>query len=276
MKVTSHFEKYSRSRCKVASGARLWCGTCHDPHVVPEESEKANYFQKKCLQCHRDRACAEKIAVRLTAGDNCIVCHMPRNPVADVQHVAYTDHSIPRRRDSRRAQVDTTNCLIESFAGAAETERDLALAYAQLAIEEENPACQERAFALLRKVEPGNPRDPAVLVQLAYLYDRRSMEREAISLYERALEVDPSQITAAINLGAALSKQGRSSRAMLLWKDVLARSPGSEAASLNLASAQIRGRDAKSAQATLRRALRLSPGSMAIRKLLDELRRTAP
>src|SRR5579884_2092307 len=30
--VNSHAEALARSRCKQASGERLWCGTCHDPH----------------------------------------------------------------------------------------------------------------------------------------------------------------------------------------------------------------------------------------------------
>src|SRR5580700_2244752 len=34
MKVTSHVEDLAQSACSRASGDRLWCGSCHDPHVV--------------------------------------------------------------------------------------------------------------------------------------------------------------------------------------------------------------------------------------------------
>ena len=41
MNVTSHFERLAESACKKASGDRLWCGSCHDPHRAPAEAEKA-------------------------------------------------------------------------------------------------------------------------------------------------------------------------------------------------------------------------------------------
>ncbi|HXJ42498.1 MAG TPA: tetratricopeptide repeat protein, partial [Bryobacteraceae bacterium] len=275
LKVTSHFEKYARSRCKLASGDRLWCGTCHDPHSPPADTGKVDYFRQKCLECHAGHGCTEKRAVRTRAGNNCIGCHMPQSAVTDVQHAAYTDHSIPRR-PAAASKAASTNCLIEPFAGAPEPERDLALAYAQVAIEKNDPVCGTRAFELLRKLEPLNPRDPAILVQLAYLYDLRSKEAEAAALYERALESDPGQVTAAINLGAVLSKTGRVDRAMQLWKETLMRSPGAETASVNLALAQYRAGDTRSADVTLTRALRLSPGSPMLRRLLSEFRQAAP
>jgi len=211
----------------------------------------------------------------LAANNNCIGCHMPSNAVADVQHSAYTDHSIPRRPGAA-SKATSRDCRIEPFSGTRATQRDLALAYAQVAIEHDNQVCGSRAFELLRKLEPLNPHDPAILLQLAYLYDLRSNEAEAMALYERALEADPSQVTAAINLGAALSKRGQAGRAMQLWKDVLTRSPGAETASLNLALAQHRAGDIQSADATITRALRLSPGSNRLHKLRSELHTAAP
>src|SRR5262249_267426 len=81
--VTSHVEKLQQSRCKQASGDKLWCGTCHDPHGVRVVS-----LRETCSGCH---ACKAKNT------DNCAGCHMPKSPVTDAQHVVYTDHSIPRR-----------------------------------------------------------------------------------------------------------------------------------------------------------------------------------
>ena len=102
MKVNSHFEKLAQSRCKIESGERLWCGSCHDPHSLPAEAEKAAYFRQKCVTCHASNAaCKASPAVRARNGDNCIECHMPKNPVIDVAHAVYTDHSIPRRRRAR-------------------------------------------------------------------------------------------------------------------------------------------------------------------------------
>ena len=33
--ATDHSEQLARSKCKLASGDRMWCGTCHDPHSRP-------------------------------------------------------------------------------------------------------------------------------------------------------------------------------------------------------------------------------------------------
>lgn len=97
MKVTSHVEDLAQSACKKGSGAALWCGTCHDPHSVPAAAERAAYFRKKCVSCHRASDCGAPQPVRQANGDNCVTCHMPRNPATDVDHVVFTDHSIPRR-----------------------------------------------------------------------------------------------------------------------------------------------------------------------------------
>ncbi len=89
IKVTSHVEDLAQSACSRASGDRLWCGSCHDPHFAPPQAEKAAWFRSKCQNCHAPSVCRR--------GDNCISCHMPGTPVTDADHVVYTDHSIPRR-----------------------------------------------------------------------------------------------------------------------------------------------------------------------------------
>ena len=53
VKATGYVEKLQTSRCKAVSGDRLWCGTCHNPHTVPEPRETAAYFRGKCLGCRR-------------------------------------------------------------------------------------------------------------------------------------------------------------------------------------------------------------------------------
>ena len=97
LRVTSHVENLAQSACKRASGDKLWCGTCHDPHTAPEPAEKAAYFRGKCLSCHQTQDCHAAEEARLANGDSCIACHMPRGPASDIQHVVFTDHSIRRK-----------------------------------------------------------------------------------------------------------------------------------------------------------------------------------
>ena len=262
MKVTSHFEKLAQSRCKAASGDKLWCGSCHDPHSVPSEAEKVNYFRQKCEQCH---VCKEKPALRARQGNNCLACHMQKNAVIDVEHAVYTDHSIPRRPGAAVRQAASKDRVLVPFGKTAVSNRDLGLAYALA-------GASERAFDLLKAVEAQQPDDVPALVQLAHLYDLRRDEDRAAALYERALRADPSQIAAANNLGAILLKRGRVADAIRLWSDALARSPGSEAARMNLALAQFRSGELRSAEASLVKLLELNPGSTEGRQLLTRVR----
>jgi len=266
MKVTSHFEKLAQSRCKAGSGDKLWCGSCHDPHSLPLEAEKVNYFRQKCEQCH---VCKEKPALRARQGNNCIACHMPKNPVIDVEHAVYTDHSIPRRPNAAPRQAASTERILVPFGKTTAFDRDLGLAYALA-------GANERAFELLKSAEAKQPDDVPALVQLAHLYDLRADEDRAALLYERVLRADPSQIAAANNLGAILQKRGRVAEAIRLWSDVVARSPGSEAARMNLAMAQFRSGDLQSAEASLVKLLELNPGSTEARQLLTRVRTARP
>ena len=97
LRVTSHVENLAQSACKRASGDKLWCGTCHDPHTAPEPAQKAAYFRGKCLSCHQTQDCRATQEARRASGDSCIACHMPRGPTSDIQHVVFTDHSIRRK-----------------------------------------------------------------------------------------------------------------------------------------------------------------------------------
>ena len=74
------------SRCFRASRGRLGCLSCHDPHEVPEPSEKVAYFRERCPNCwlrgqglQAPRADAAWPGTRrLTITRRC--CHMPVVP----------------------------------------------------------------------------------------------------------------------------------------------------------------------------------------------------
>jgi len=277
MTVNSHFEKLAQSRCKIESGERLWCGSCHDPHSLPAEAEKAAYFRQKCVTCHASNAgCKASPAVRARNGDNCIECHMPKNPVTDVAHAVYTDHSIPRRKAGPALKATPTNGALQSFWSGPASSRDLGLGYALILASGRNAVYEARAFELLKDAVDRQPDDIPALVQLANMYGYRSEEDRAIALYEKAVRADPAQLVAANNLATYLMNRGGAEEAIRLWSGALAQSPGFEVASMNLAVAQFRAGDSKSAQATLTKALELNPGSTAARKLLNEFRGKAP
>jgi Flp pilus assembly protein TadD len=272
LRVTGHFEKLWASACKQRSGDRLWCGTCHDPHAVPAAAERAAYFRRKCLLCHEDTSCRAGARARAGNGDNCAACHMPRTPVVDVAHAAYTDHSIPRRARAAAAARPGARAarLIAFWEGSADG-RDLALACAEVAAVESNEALYARAFELLARLEPELQGDPAALEQLGFLYDRRGDNTKAVFYYERALVEDPARVVSSVNLGGALARGGDLRRAIDRWLDALARSPGLELPRLYLAEGYRKLGLAPQARAAVRKGLEFFPDSPALLALLAQL-----
>ncbi len=270
MKVTGHVEKLAQSACKRASGDKLWCGTCHDPHAVPKAGERAAWFRAKCLSCHDAAACKETRSARAARGDDCTSCHMPKTAVTDAQHVVYTDHSIPRRPRAREA--DSPAAELAVFGGGRAEPRDIALAYGILASRTQTAAARTRAVTALEEAERANPADAEPLVYLAELYRNSGQEAKAIPLYRRAMQLDPAQVTAPVGLGGILMERGAYAEAIALWQDALAKNAGLELVRVNMALAQWRMGDLQAAGRSLAKAVELSPGFATPRDLLQKLR----
>ena len=254
MRATSHVERFSASRCKQASGNRMWCGTCHDPHSVPKASERSAYFREKCKGCHMPDPCRR--------GADCTGCHMPKSAVTDAAHSVLTDHSIPRR-PSVTVPPDVTELVL--FGGGEPSFRALGLAYANLSIRSGDRVDQQRAIRLLEQAEP---KDAAVLTSLGHWEEIHGRLQEAVVLYERALRDDPNRIVAAVNLGSIVAQRGDLDRAIQLWSDAFERDPATREAGLNLAIALRRKGDIDRARAVLLRVLRFDPAYGPAHELL--------
>ena len=270
MKVTSHAENLEQSACRRASGARLWCGSCHDPHKVPRNPERAGWFRSKCEACHQPGDCRETAAARREKDDDCTACHMPKNSVADAEHVVYTDHSIPRRPRALVAAAPPSELV--PFGGGEAGPRDTGMAYAMLADRTGSETARKRSFDLLRGRQAQLENDPRALLYLGDHYRRLDEDARAIPLYERAKELDPAQATAASVLGAIRMEQGQFAVAAALWREALSRNPGLVLVRFNLAGALIRMGDFQDAQRQLERTLEFNPSFAAAARLLDEIR----
>jgi hypothetical protein len=239
MTVTSHVENLAQSACKRASGDKLWCGTCHDPHTG----------SATCGGCHAPQGCGR--------GPDCVKCHMPKSSVRDAQHVVYTDHSIPRR--PRPATTPPRRGELVLFGGGKRTDRDLGLAYAIT-------GDRERARPLLDKAD-----DREALVYLAEIERDAGRRDRAESLYRRALSLAPDDVTALVGLGAIAFERGDFAEAVKLWRSAEARNPGLVLARTNLAMALWRLGDRDGARKTLRTVMELSPGFRPAADLLAKL-----
>jgi hypothetical protein len=277
LSVNSHFERMQQSLCKRASGDRLWCGSCHDPHSEPEQAKRSEFYRARCQKCHDPSACKETVATRRKLRDDCVACHMPKSPVRDAEHAVYTDHSIPRRPRVSEGLPAVELRLTEFWKRPAtgEEDRDLGLAYASIA--GTDSSLRRRAIEMLTKAEARGPHDDVlVLTQLAQLHDQTGNEDLAIALCERILRLDPAQVSVAINLGTYYIQRGRTSEAMQLWADALSRNPGLTGARINLAVAQFKSGDPAAAEATLLKALEYDPDHEIARKMLSGIRAGPP
>jgi Tfp pilus assembly protein PilF len=237
--VTSHVERLAQSGCKQASGDKIWCGTCHEPHTNTDRTQAA------CLSCH---------AAAHHAAERCATCHMPKATAVDAGHGELTDHSIPRI-SKRPARSDKRAELI-AFLGAAD-DHSLGLAYAEVD--------DSRARDYLRRAKPA---DADVNLRLATL---ENDPMRAAALYEAVLRADPTRPVALVNLGVIYARAGRIEEAAKLWQRALTTNPAIEGAALNLA--QIR--PPVQARAVLERYIEFNPGSTAARNRLAEITRSA-
>jgi predicted CXXCH cytochrome family protein len=269
--VTSHVENLAASACKRASGDRLWCGSCHNPHVVPAPAQAGAWFRGRCLSCHSTQSCSESSAVRTKAKDDCIGCHMPKSPASDAEHTVFTDHSIPRRPRRKTPQPAASDAELVPFEGAPSTARDLALAYAIAAIGKTAGADRIRALSLLQQAVKESPDDPEVLISLAEIYRNDGKNELARPLYERAITLDPAQVTASVGLGGILMERGQYAEAVRLWNEALSRNAGLQLVRLNLSVALWKLGQREAAQSSLQKALALNPAFTPSPELLQRL-----
>ena len=270
LRVTSHVENLAQSACKRASGDKLWCGTCHDPHTAPEPSEKAAYFRGKCLSCHQTQDCHATEEARRANDDSCIACHMPRSPTSDIQHVVFTDHSI-RRKPSGSGTVPASDAELVPYPSYTATTRDLALAYAVVALRDRKAADRERAFPLLKQAAEDGTADAQALAYLAEFYRDAKDDAHALPIYQQVWRMDKSQYAAAAALGAYQMQSGNVTAAIQLWREALALNPAMTLVRVNLAKALLRTGNSSEAKATLEKALQLNPASPEARDLLSQI-----
>jgi hypothetical protein len=273
VKVAGHVENLALSACKRASGDRLWCGSCHDPHSLPAPGRASAWFRAKCLSCHSTRVCSETLAARSKLKDDCIGCHMPKSPATDAEHVVFTDHSIPRR-PHREFLPAAPDAELVAFGGSPASSRDLALAYAIKAVGQRSGADRTRALSLLERAARATPNDAEVVMFLAERYRNDGHNDLARPLYERAIRLDAGQVTASVGLGGIMMEHGEYAEAIRLWTDALSKNSGLELVRMNLAVALLRTGQRAAAISMLEKAVSLNPAFAPTRQLLEQVSHT--
>ena len=267
-RASSQYEALLQSACKIASGDKLTCTTCHDPHNSPSAEERVNYYRSKCLACHIGPQMA---TWHHPEQKDCAVCHMPTREPTDISHEQATNHNIQRRPATTPSALRLRN-LAETdellpVGNVSAGDRELGLAYAEL-VERGNQRAGEKAFRLLLKAEKDGANDVQIHTQLGVLEQMSGDKVSARKEYEDALIETPFDSTALGNLAVLNATSGRTADAINLLQRVVDADPSQMAAGLNLAFIQCKVGDKKRALEILTGLSRFNPDDPKLRKFL--------
>lgn len=277
--AVSQVEAFAQSTCKKASGDRMSCTSCHDPHYSPAPQERVAYFRGKCLACHG----AEFGAKHHAKQQDCTACHMPQLASKDVAHTEVTDHRIPRVPEVspqllQDARTPSTDLKLAPFPDSPEAEndlRDLALAWESLA-NRGVATTRPRAQQLLLRSAAQFPNDGATLSALAYEDQLRGDLAQARTLYERALAADPDLFDAATNLGVIQAEAGDFPKSISLLQGAFDRAPGRSSVGLDLARVYCLAGEFDKARASTARVLEFNPDLRTAKDFLKDLQVASP
>ncbi len=268
-RATSQYEALLRSACKRASGDRMTCTTCHDPHSDPAPAERVAYFRARCLACHT----SPTLATHHPEQQDCATCHMPTRKTSDISHEQVTDHNINLHIDLVSRPQD--HAAIPQLAPGQKTElvpvggfvadtRAQGLAYAQMAQRGDREA-GETALRLLSAAAPGFPHDPELNVRLGYLQQISGDREQARASYTAALAADPYEPSALANLAVLDAGSGHVAEALSLLERLVSADPSRSSAGLNLAFIECKLGHAEDSLNLVRRLLVDNPDNQQLR-----------
>ena len=278
-RAVSEIEQFSSSRCKLVSGPKMSCTTCHNPHLSPAPAERASFYRSKCLSCH----VASQLSgpVHRAADLDCTGCHMPKTGAQNVPHVAWTDHRI--RRQPEPAQISLAELgheaagvpellpILESSSGnSGSGPRDRGLAYADLAIAGA-PGSRDKAWQLLTSAEKQGQADMPVLRDLGVLAEMKGDHARAAAYYRAALKLDPENLISRMNLGTLVARSGDLEAAAALWQQSFAINRDVPSLGQNLAIVECGLGDRARAQEILAEVLAYNPALVPLRDLLASI-----
>ncbi len=260
----SEVEQFAASRCKEASGDRMSCTSCHDPHVSPASAERVAFYRAKCLACHTAPAFAR---THHSEQPDCTRCHMPRSSAQDIPHVAWTDHRILRVPEQAlpSAAADRQGAPLIPVLSPEASERDAAIAM-YIAFVRGESVDRSQALARLKRVyaarsQQGSTSQDTQLLEALGVLSGISGDAEASEQYLRKLlSADPLNLTGIADLGVLLTRQGKYQAAVELWAPAFARNQDLIGLARNLAVGQCAMGDDIGAQATIHAAAMFSPG----------------
>ncbi len=235
-RAVGHAPRSMASACYRASGGRMTCVFCHDPHK-PASDFPPTYYNGRCLECHDVRGCVRPLTAGEAARDgDCVACHMPKHSVADIPHAVATEHWIRRPGAAPAAAADPTEPFALTPFWEDTSPGQLGSAYIEhFRSAMHDPRQAERGVALLEGVRSAGARAAEWDTYLGLGYFLMGQPERALVELQAALAKDPAGVDARHALGATLLRLGRKAEATEWFEETLARRPWYADADLTLA-----------------------------------------
>lgn len=234
--LLEHYYSMTLSKCYRASGGKLSCITCHDPHVQPTAQRAPAYFAKKCLTCHSEKSCTLPLEVRQHKDppDDCAGCHMPKRDVKVISHSSLTNHRILARPDEpfpESAFHQTTPALpdlihldpVPGKKDASLPKLTLLQAYGELM--DQKPEYVARYVAILSELERTDPDNSLVQAALGRRDLRAGQLPDAVKHLQHALDLGPPRAETYADLADAVAKQQQPAEAVSLLQKAIELEP---------------------------------------------------
>ncbi len=278
-----HYTSMLASKCYRASGGKLSCLSCHDPHSEP--AEPASYFRQKCLACHADADCRLSLSVRQARdpANSCAGCHMPKRALRDISHSALTDHRIIVRLDEpypadalvKSGTLFGSLVYVDAIPGQPDYVPALTLLEAYSALLPDNSALERDYDAALDRAAATNPDSATVLSKLGWRsskQDTPDARARAISYFQAAIAHDSKSAADYGELGDLLLKSERNEEAVQVLRAGIALDPYYERSYKLIALCYIGLGRYEEALAAMQQALDVFPEDSAMRELLMRAR----
>ena len=288
--LLEHHFSMKLSKCYLASGGRLSCLSCHNPHSLPSRSSAVSYYRDKCLACHVDSNCALPLEQRRhrTPANDCAGCHMPKREVKVVSHSSLTSHRIVTHPGQPYPEVafhQTTPELPDLIlvTGASDPQGQmppsltLLQAYADLL--ERQPAYLASYLTQLEQLGKTEPNHPFVLAALGRKAMRESTMQGnslAIQYLSKAIEAGPISPIPYQDLAEVLTRVSRNEEAVRILQQGIALFPQAGALHKLLAARYISLKQYVGARQAMKRYLELFPEDSFMRGMLAKFEAAVP
>ncbi|MGC1781746.1 MAG: hypothetical protein WA708_04445 [Acidobacteriaceae bacterium] len=208
-RVISQSEQLALSKCKIKSGEKMWCGTCHDPHYEP--IDPVTYFREKCMQCHAKTAFSPDHPPKTS---NCIGCHMPTRDAKDGRHTAFTDHRIQLISENGPAEEaafpgkEASSIVPWRASPPKLAKRNLGIALVNIGMETNSLKQVASGYQMLAEVQQKFSQDCEMYYAMGTALYLEKRYGGAVHAFEQAVRFDPISSPKEASLGQAYAAMG--------------------------------------------------------------------